>query len=46
MVVVFHYYVDGLIWRMRDDPKLRDLLKPEPAAADARPQPTDPRPLA
>ena len=28
MVVIFHYYVDGLIWRMRDDPSLRDLLRP------------------
>jgi hypothetical protein len=29
MVVLFHYFVDGLIWRMRDDPSLRDtLLKP------------------
>ena len=27
MVVIFHYYVDGLIWRMRDDPSLRDLLR-------------------
>lgn len=26
MVVVFHYYVDGLIWRMRDYPELRSLL--------------------
>lgn len=25
-VVVFHYYVDGLIWRFRDYPELRDLL--------------------
>lgn len=27
MIVLFHYYVDGLIWRMRDDPGLRDLLR-------------------
>ena len=28
MVVLFHYFVDGLIWRTRDDPSLRELLKP------------------
>ena len=27
MIVVFHYYVDGLIWRMSDDPGLRKLLE-------------------
>lgn len=27
MIVVFHYYVDGLIWRIRDYPELRELLK-------------------
>jgi hypothetical protein len=32
MIVLFHYYVDGLIWRFRDDPDLRNLLRPsEPA---------------
>lgn len=30
MVVVYHYYVDGLIWRFRDQPELRQLLKPAP----------------
>jgi hypothetical protein len=36
MVVVFHYYVDGLIWKMRDYPELRDLLRPAaPAGASA-----------
>lgn len=28
MVVLWHYYVDGLIWRMREDPSLRELLAP------------------
>lgn len=27
MVVVFHYYVDGLVWRLRDYPELRELLR-------------------
>jgi hypothetical protein len=27
-LVIFHYYVDGKIWRMRDDPELRRLLMP------------------
>ncbi|GAB4460006.1 MAG: hypothetical protein OHK0029_23340 [Armatimonadaceae bacterium] len=27
MVVIFHYYVDGLIWRFRDYPELRELLR-------------------
>ena len=26
MIVLFHYYVDGLVWRFRDYPKLRALL--------------------
>jgi hypothetical protein len=26
MVVLFHYYVDGLIWRFRECPELRSLL--------------------
>ncbi len=26
MVVIFHYYVDGLVWRFRDYPELRELL--------------------
>jgi hypothetical protein len=26
MIVVFHYYVDGLIWRFRDYPELREML--------------------
>jgi hypothetical protein len=26
MIVLFHYFVDGLIWRMRDDPELRTLI--------------------
>lgn len=43
MVVVFHYFVDGLIWRMRDYPELGKLLlsptpKPAPPLPD-RPQP-------
>ena len=28
MVVLFHYYVDGLVWRFRDYPELRGLLSP------------------
>jgi hypothetical protein len=27
MVVLFHYYVDGLIWRFREYPELRALLR-------------------
>jgi hypothetical protein len=27
MVVIFHYYVDGLIWRTRDDPWLKTMLE-------------------
>lgn len=27
MCVIFHYYVDGLIWRFRDYPELREMLK-------------------
>lgn len=30
MVVVWHYYVDGLIWRMSDYPELRKVLLPRP----------------
>jgi len=26
MLVLFHYYVDGLVWRMREYPELRSLL--------------------
>lgn len=39
MVVIWHYYVDGRIWKFSEDPELRDLLKPphpavpEPAKA-------------
>ncbi len=39
MLVIFHYYVDGLIWRFREYPELRALLKPAPsgtATADER----------
>jgi hypothetical protein len=28
MIVLYHYYVDGLIWRFRESPELRALLKP------------------
>jgi hypothetical protein len=28
MVVIFHYFVDGLIWKFRESPELRDLLRP------------------
>jgi hypothetical protein len=28
MVVLFHYYADGLIWRFREQPELRALLAP------------------
>jgi tryptophan-rich sensory protein len=35
MVVVFHYYVDGLIWKMRDYPELRDLLLKRPTVSPA-----------
>jgi hypothetical protein len=26
MVVVYHYYVDGLIWKFGKDPELRNLM--------------------
>jgi hypothetical protein len=29
MVVLFHYYVDGLIWRFREYPELKTLLAPK-----------------
>ncbi|MFN3650479.1 MAG: hypothetical protein ACK47B_12950 [Armatimonadota bacterium] len=28
MLVIWHYYVDGKIWKVSEDPELRDLLKP------------------
>jgi hypothetical protein len=28
MVVIFHYFVDGLIWKMSDYPELGKLLLP------------------
>jgi len=28
MLVIWHYYVDGKIWRFSEDPELRDLLRP------------------
>jgi len=31
MVVLWHYVVDGVIWRMRVDPSLRDMLAAPPA---------------
>ena len=27
-LVIWHYYVDGRIWKFSQDPELRDLLKP------------------
>jgi hypothetical protein len=30
MIVLFHYFVDGLIWRTRDDPALKQLLETAP----------------
>jgi hypothetical protein len=33
MVVVFHYYVDGLVWRFREYPDLRRLLFQAPVGA-------------
>lgn len=28
MLVIWHYYVDGRIWKFSEDPELRDLLRP------------------
>jgi len=36
MVVVWHYIVDGFVWRMRDDPSLRDMLAAEVGASVPR----------
>lgn len=44
MLVLFHYYVDGLIWRLRDYPELRALLRPS-SARGPHPTPND-SPLA
>lgn len=36
MLVIWHYYVDGKIWRFSQDPELREILqRPAPAAAPA-----------
>lgn len=32
MIVLFHYYVDGLVWRFREYPALRALLFSRPAS--------------
>jgi hypothetical protein len=38
MLVIWHYYVDGKIWRFSEDPELRDLLrKPEATPAVTAP---------
>jgi len=33
MLVIFHYYVDGLIWRFREYPELRALLPARPVSS-------------
>lgn len=40
MLTLFHYWIDGRIWRMRDDPALRALMLGPSAAASAGAQPT------
>jgi len=35
MLVIWHYYIDGRIWRFSQDPELRSLLHPEKEAAPA-----------
>jgi hypothetical protein len=35
MIVIWHYYVDGRIWKVSEDPELRDLLKPVAAHSPA-----------
>ncbi len=31
MLVIWHYYVDGRIWKFSQDPELRDLIRRAPA---------------
>ncbi len=33
MVVIYHYYVDGKIWKMRESPELREALLAQPQGA-------------
>jgi len=35
MLVIWHYYVDGRIWKFSEDPELREVLSPSPAASPA-----------
>lgn len=35
MLVMWHYYVDGKIWKFSEDPELKELLRPQPAPAAA-----------
>jgi hypothetical protein len=36
MLVIWHYYVDGRIWKFSEDPELREVLKPAPTGGQAR----------
>jgi hypothetical protein len=36
MVVLYHYYVDGLVWRFREDAELARLMLPRPAPAQEK----------
>ncbi len=33
MIVIWHYYVDGRIWKFSEDPELRDVLRPAESPA-------------
>lgn len=47
MAVIFHYYVDGLIWKFRDYPELRKLLLPGNQESGIRkPEEASPAPAA
>lgn len=39
MLTLFHYYIDGKIWRLRDNPELREVLfaPPKTRSGDTRP---------
>ena len=34
MVVIWHYYVDGRIWRFSQDPELKAMLRPALASVE------------
>jgi len=26
MVIIYHYYIEGVVWRMRESPELREIF--------------------